>query len=195
MITIQLVLNALALGMAYALVALGFVLALNASGAVNFAQGDLVVLGGAVAVLLASWLGLPGFGNAYLLTGDDRYLDPWRKMIDLINAQGKMVAGKTMYPHMFGDQGWYDFTEERYKHGAQEIWYWSMRADGGEFAPNEEADQLDWLSPADAAAARALRLQNAAKGMREPVQVMDGNYRVMPGVCAWWDGVQREQAR
>jgi branched-chain amino acid transport system permease protein len=47
--------------MAYALVALGFVLALNASGAVNFAHGDLVVLGGAVAVLLAAWLGLPGF--------------------------------------------------------------------------------------------------------------------------------------
>jgi branched-chain amino acid transport system permease protein len=46
--------------MAYALVALGFVLALNASGAVNFAHGDLVVLGGAAAVLLASWLGLPG---------------------------------------------------------------------------------------------------------------------------------------
>jgi branched-chain amino acid transport system permease protein len=52
MLTLQLVLNALALG---------FVLALNASGAVNFAHGDLVVLGGAVAVLLASWLGLPGF--------------------------------------------------------------------------------------------------------------------------------------
>jgi len=47
--------------MTYALVALGFVLALNASGAVNFAHGDLVVLGGAVAVLLAAWLGLPGF--------------------------------------------------------------------------------------------------------------------------------------
>jgi len=36
------------------------VLALNAAGAVNFAHGDLVVLGGAVAVLLAAWLGLPG---------------------------------------------------------------------------------------------------------------------------------------
>ncbi len=47
--------------MAYALVALGFVLALNASGAVNFAHGDLVVLGGAAGVLLASWPGLPGF--------------------------------------------------------------------------------------------------------------------------------------
>lgn len=46
--------------MAYALVALGFVLALNASGAVNFAHGDLVVLGGAVAVFAGVWTGLPG---------------------------------------------------------------------------------------------------------------------------------------
>lgn len=46
--------------MAYALVALGFVLALNAAGAVNFAHGDLVVLGGAVAVAAGTWIGLPG---------------------------------------------------------------------------------------------------------------------------------------
>ena len=46
--------------MAYALIALGFVLALNAAGAVNFAHGDLVVLGGSVAVFLGIWSGLPG---------------------------------------------------------------------------------------------------------------------------------------
>jgi branched-chain amino acid transport system permease protein len=46
--------------MAYALMALGFVLALNAAGAVNFAHGDLVVLGGAVAVVAVGWTGLPG---------------------------------------------------------------------------------------------------------------------------------------
>jgi branched-chain amino acid transport system permease protein len=46
--------------MAYALVALGFVLALNAAGAVNFAHGDLVTLGGAVAVVCGLWIGLPG---------------------------------------------------------------------------------------------------------------------------------------
>ena len=46
--------------MAYALVALGFVLVLNASGAVNFAHGDLVVLGGAAAVFASLWTGLPG---------------------------------------------------------------------------------------------------------------------------------------
>ncbi len=35
-------------------------LALNAAGSVNFAHGDLVTLGGAVAVMLGLWLGLPG---------------------------------------------------------------------------------------------------------------------------------------
>jgi branched-chain amino acid transport system permease protein len=50
----------LALGAAYALVALGFVLILNATGAVNFSQGDLVMAGGFVAVVLAARLHLPG---------------------------------------------------------------------------------------------------------------------------------------
>jgi branched-chain amino acid transport system permease protein len=35
-------------------------MALNASGAVNFAHGDLVVLGGAVATTAGLWIGLPG---------------------------------------------------------------------------------------------------------------------------------------
>ncbi|GGF25638.1 branched-chain amino acid ABC transporter permease [Aliidongia dinghuensis] len=56
----QLLLNGLALGAAYALVALGFVLILNATGAVNFAQGDLVMLGGYVAIALSRWLDLAG---------------------------------------------------------------------------------------------------------------------------------------
>ncbi len=49
----QLLLNALALGSAYALVALGFVLVINAVGAVNFAHGDLVMAGGFVSIALA----------------------------------------------------------------------------------------------------------------------------------------------
>jgi len=74
-------------------------------------------------------LGLAGFGTAYLLTGDDRWLDPWRKMIDKINAQGKKSGEKMTYPHMYGDKGWYEFKEEKYRHGAEEIWYWSMKDD------------------------------------------------------------------
>jgi len=57
---VQLVLDGVALGAAYALVALGFVLVLNAVGAVNFAQGDLVMAGGYGAAVLAGFLPLPG---------------------------------------------------------------------------------------------------------------------------------------
>ena len=57
---LQLALNGLALGAAYALVALGFVLVLNATGAVNFAQGDLVMAGGYSAATLAAVLPVPG---------------------------------------------------------------------------------------------------------------------------------------
>ncbi len=57
---LQLAVNGVALGAAYALVALGFVLVLNATGAVNFAQGDLVVAGGFMAVALAGLLPVPG---------------------------------------------------------------------------------------------------------------------------------------
>ena len=52
MLSAQLALNAVALGAAYALVAIGFVLVLNATTAVNFAHGESVVAGGFAAVAL-----------------------------------------------------------------------------------------------------------------------------------------------
>ena len=29
------------------------------------------------------------------------------------------------------------------------------------------------------------------EGLRAPVQVMEGNYKLMSGTCAWWDGVKQ----
>lgn len=57
---LQVLANGLALGAAYALVALGFVLVINATSAVNFAQGDLVMVGGFVAVALSGLWPVPG---------------------------------------------------------------------------------------------------------------------------------------
>jgi 2,3-dihydroxybiphenyl 1,2-dioxygenase len=51
-----------------------------------------------------------------------------------------------------------------------------------------------WLAAEDQSKARALRLANAANGFRRPVQVMDGNYQVMSGVCPWWDAVKSRTA-
>jgi len=55
-LVLQLAVNAVALGAAYALMALGFVLVLNATTAVNFAHGDTVAAGGLLAVALATLL-------------------------------------------------------------------------------------------------------------------------------------------
>ena len=55
-ISLQLILNGISLGCAYALITLGFVLVINAIGAVNFAQGDFVMAGGFLTVVLAEFM-------------------------------------------------------------------------------------------------------------------------------------------
>ena len=81
------------------------------------------------------YLGLPGFMNAYLLTGEDSYLDPWRKQIDVINGQKKMIDGKPQYPTMYGDDGWYAYSPSRYTTGIEEIAYLTMKPSDIDRAP------------------------------------------------------------
>jgi hypothetical protein len=47
-----------------------------------------------------------------------------------------------------------------------------------------------WLPEKDRAVAREMRMNAAKEGLRAPVQVLDGNYNLMSGTCAWWDGVK-----
>lgn len=68
-----------------------------------------------------------GFLNAYLLTGDDKYLDVWRRQNDVINAQKKTVDGKVMTPRMYGPKGWYGYAPGEYRLNGLEIWYMSQK--------------------------------------------------------------------
>jgi hypothetical protein len=72
---------------------------------------------------------LVGFNNALWVTGDRKYLDVWRTMMDAVNANGKLINGKMQYPTMYGDQGWYGWSGQRWNVGALELWYWSMKAE------------------------------------------------------------------
>ncbi|MBM4069399.1 MAG: hypothetical protein FJ271_10695 [Planctomycetes bacterium] len=91
---------------------------------------------------------LHGFMNAYLLTGDDKYLDPWRKQIDLVNSHKKLVNGKAVYPHMYGDKGWYHFTPQKYKHGDLPLYVLSMKSEDRErVADNPWVAYLDGKNP------------------------------------------------
>ncbi|MGH1559153.1 hypothetical protein ACRAWD_18625 [Caulobacter segnis] len=64
----------------------------------------------------------------HLLTGDDKYLDVWRRQNDVINAQKKTVDGKVMTPRMYGPKGWYGYAPGEYRLNGLEIWYMSQKA-------------------------------------------------------------------
>ena len=66
------------------------------------------------------------FGNGLLLTGDQKYVDTWRGVIDGVNANSKVEDGQTLYPRMHGDDGWYDYRPEPFDVGAEQVYYWSM---------------------------------------------------------------------
>ena len=57
--------------------------------------------------------------------------------------------------------------------------------------PSLWGHERNWLPPADREMAREMRMRAAADGLRAPVQVMDGNYRLMSGTCPWWDGMSK----
>jgi hypothetical protein len=82
-----------------------------------------------------------GFGNALLMTGDQRYVDVWRRVIDIVNDNPKVVDGQTLYPRSYGDQGWYNYQPGPFDAGALEVYYWSMDPTDRERLPDN-----DWLA-------------------------------------------------
>lgn len=97
-----------------------------------------------------------GFQNALLVTGNQKYADAWRTMIDAVNSHARTTAdGKKEYPTMYGADGWYGWQSRPWNVGALELWYWSQRADdrariGREDSVTErvraETGTRDWLA-------------------------------------------------
>ena len=69
---------------------------------------------------------LIGFQNAVLMSGDRKYVDAWRTMIDAVNSHARVDAGRRQYPTMFGAGGWYGWRESPWNVGALDVWYWSQ---------------------------------------------------------------------
>ena len=115
--------------------------------------------------------GFNGFMNAYMLTGDDRYLDPWRKMLDIVNSSKKILDGKAMYPHKYGDEGWYAYSPQPYNAFALEMYYLSMDRNDLKWVPRSEwHDFLDGRNsryPEQALRRDFARIRQRVKGMRE----------------------------
>ena len=80
---------------------------------------------------------LVGFSNALLVTGDQKYVDAWRTMIDAVNSHAREVDGRRQYPTMHGADGWYGWRDVPWNVGALEVWYWSQKPQDLERAADE----------------------------------------------------------
>ena len=84
---------------------------------------------------------LPGFNNALLVTGNQKYVDAWRQMIDAVNAHARDADGRRQYPTMHGANGWYGWRNSPWNVGALEVWYWSQKPED----LKRVAEQPGWL--------------------------------------------------
>ena len=91
-------------------------------------------------------------------------------MIEAINANVKVIDGQEMYPHMHGDDGWYDYSAQPYSQGALEVYYWSMQRDDLKRL-NEESGWIGFLEGNDPGYPTAA-LQRDFGRVREQVEKM-----------------------
>ncbi|HEY8885680.1 MAG TPA: hypothetical protein VIO35_10240, partial [Chloroflexota bacterium] len=117
---------------------------------------------------------LLGFANALLLSGNQKYLSFWREMLDRVNSNARVVDGQTRYPHMHGDQGWYEYRPHPFAPAALELYYWSFDRDALALLPSKPRwlaylDGEDAAFPIEALQADLLALQGrVAEARRDP---------------------------
>ena len=80
---------------------------------------------------------LVGFNNALFVTGDQKYVDAWRNMINAVNSHATVVNGRQQYPTMHGAAGWYGWQPQPWNVGGLEVWYWSMKTGDLERTAND----------------------------------------------------------
>ena len=69
---------------------------------------------------------LIGGTNAYLVSGDPKYLELPRSVLELAERQKRIEPGHVEVPHRYGDKGWYDFRPIKPAHPA---YLWTISQD------------------------------------------------------------------
>ncbi len=120
-----------------------------------------------------------GFMNAYMITGDDRYLEAWRKQDDVIYDAGYMDDdGVYLTPRMYGnpewsregytdDDGWYDFRPRDHTN-LLETYFLSMKQEDREriTRPFAWLDFLEGNNPDYAVNAMRADIEDVKKRMQ-----------------------------
>ncbi len=63
--------------------------------------------------------------NAYLVSGDPKYLELPRSVLRLVQSKARIEKGRVVVPHRHGDQGWYDYRPINPAHLIY-LWYVSQ---------------------------------------------------------------------
>jgi len=119
------------------------------------------------------------------------YLDDVGQAYDLALQKPEMIGttfGRHVNDYMTSFYSWSpsNFLVE-YGWGGRSIdpatWVPHERTEGPSLWGHDRA----WLTPEGRDEARNLRIKAAEGGTRIPVQVVEGNHQLAPGVCPWWD--------
>jgi hypothetical protein len=86
-----------------------------------------------------------GFSNAVLVSGDMKYADAWRNMMDSINSHVRDMNGRKQYPSMYGADGWYGWQNTPWNVGALELWFWSQKAEDANRLGNARQGWVNFL--------------------------------------------------
>jgi 2,3-dihydroxybiphenyl 1,2-dioxygenase len=119
------------------------------------------------------------------------YLDDVGQAYDLALRKSEMIGttfGRHVNDHM---TSFYSFSPSQflveYGWGGRSIdpatWTPHQRTEG----PSLWGHDRMWLSPEAREESHLLRMKIAADGVREPLNVMDGNYLRAADVCPWWN--------
>ncbi|HEV2124750.1 MAG TPA: hypothetical protein VGW38_18540, partial [Chloroflexota bacterium] len=136
------------------------------------------------------------FANALLLTGDRRYVDLWRRVVETVNSNAKQENGQTLYPHMYGrldrlerlqqggdlddlpekgPEGWYEYRPQPFAHGALPLYYWTLDRSSLELL-GETPRWVRYLDGQDAAYPEAA-LEADLDQLRRKVEMMRADTR------------------
>ncbi len=79
-----------------------------------------------------------GFGIAYMLTRDAKYVDTLRTQIDNMYNAAKVIDGELRVPHKYGDNGWYAYIGKEQRRGGNtnfwsrpeltDVYLWSLKS-------------------------------------------------------------------
>jgi hypothetical protein len=125
----------------------------------------------------------PGFSNALLLSGDQKYVDVLRKQMELLYAAKKTEGGKTLYPQMYGDPRgykydgkpqWYHFTDNSFSDRMTEIYLWSGLKQDYERIP-QKPEWLEYVEGRNPSYPEKA-LEKAFRSIRQNLKEIDEDY-------------------